>query len=243
MNARLRALHNNFEWIANMCGLAGEIACAAHGRADADRAVPMLQAILHRGPDDVGLWDDETGEACLFHARLALVDFNGGKQPMTNFGEDVVIAFNGEIYGFERIRRDLETRGVVFRTRSDTEVLLQLYLRFGPDFVRGLEGEFAFVLVDRRNGQTMLARDRFGIKPLFTSVRNGLRRSWPIRGPSGNSTWRHSTASFTESSCRRIPCSPASRRSSPAPICWSLAAGSRRAGTMRWSRKRRAPRG
>jgi asparagine synthase (glutamine-hydrolysing) len=157
-----------------MCGLAGEIACAAHGRADADRALPMLQALLHRGPDDVGLWDDETGEACLFHARLALVDFNGGKQPMTNFGEDVVIAFNGEIYGFERIRRDLETRGAVFRTLSDTEVLLQLYLHFGPDFVRGLEGEFAFVLVDRRNGQTMLARDRFGIKPLFTSVRNGL---------------------------------------------------------------------
>ena len=157
-----------------MCGLAGEIACTAHGRADADRAVPMLQAILHRGPDDVGSWDDETGAACMFHARLALVDSTGGKQPMTNFSGDVVIAFNGEIYGFERIRRDLERRGVVFRARSDTEVLLQLYLHFGPDFVRDLEGEFAFVLVDRRNGQTMLARDRFGIKPLFTSVRNGL---------------------------------------------------------------------
>lgn len=134
----------------------------------------MLQAILHRGPDDVGSWDDEMCAACLFHARLALVDFNGGKQPMTNSAEDVVIAFNGEIYGFERIRGDLERLGVVFHTRSDTEVLLELYLRFGPDFVRDLEGEFAFVLVDRRNGQTMLARDRFGVKPLFTSVCNGL---------------------------------------------------------------------
>jgi asparagine synthase (glutamine-hydrolysing) len=157
-----------------MCGLAGEIACSTHAMADADRALPMLQAILHRGPDDVGSWDDEAGAACLLHARLALVDLTGGKQPMTNFSEDVVIAFNGEIYGFERIRRDLERRGVAFRTRSDTEVLLQLYLHFGPDFVRDLEGEFAFVLVDRRNGQAMLARDRFGIKPLFTSVRNGL---------------------------------------------------------------------
>jgi len=134
----------------------------------------MLQAILHRGPDDVGLWEDRQGNACLLHARLALVDLVGGKQPMATINQDIVIAFNGEIYGFERARRALEARGAVFRTRSDTEVLLQLYLHHGPDFVRGLEGEFAFVLIDRRNGCAMLARDRFGVKPLFTSVRNGL---------------------------------------------------------------------
>ena len=142
--------------------------------ADADRALPMLQAILHRGPDDIGWWEDEFGSACLLHARLALVDLIGGGQPMATVGEDVVIAFNGEIYGFELMRRALEARGVVFRGRSDTEVLLQLYLHLGPGFVRELEGEFAFVLIDRRNGCAMLARDRFGIKPLFTSVRNGL---------------------------------------------------------------------
>ncbi|MEZ5833112.1 MAG: asparagine synthase (glutamine-hydrolyzing) [Dongiaceae bacterium] len=157
-----------------MCGLAGEIACTAHGKADAERALPMLQAILHRGPDDVGAWQDPRGEACLLHARLALVDLDGGKQPMTNLGEDVVIAFNGEIYGFERLRRELEGRGAVFRTRSDTEVLIQLYLHFGPEFVSRLQGEFAFAIFDRRNGRTMLARDRFGVKPLFTSARNGL---------------------------------------------------------------------
>src|SRR5262249_13718743 len=112
-----------------MCGLAGEIACAAHATADADRALPMLQAILHRGPDDVGSWEDERGDACLFHARLSLVDFAGGRQPMESPSGDVVIAFNGEIYGFEHSRRELEAQGVVFRTRSDTEVLLQLYLR------------------------------------------------------------------------------------------------------------------
>jgi asparagine synthase (glutamine-hydrolysing) len=157
-----------------MCGLAGEIACTIHGMADADRAVPMLQAILHRGPDDVGAWQDPKGDACLLHARLALVDFEGGKQPMATSGEDLVIAFNGEIYGFERMRRELEKCGAIFHTRSDTEVLLQLYLHFGPEFVRGLEGEFAFALVDRRRGLVMLARDRFGVKPLFTSLRNGL---------------------------------------------------------------------
>ncbi|HEV8392540.1 MAG TPA: asparagine synthetase B, partial [Dongiaceae bacterium] len=97
-----------------MCGLAGEIACASHARTNAERALPMLQAILHRGPDDVGQWDDATGDACLFHARLALVDLDGGRQPMSDLGEDVVIVFNGEIYGFERTRRELEARGVVF---------------------------------------------------------------------------------------------------------------------------------
>jgi asparagine synthase (glutamine-hydrolysing) len=103
-----------------------------------------------------------------------LVDVEGGRQPMATPGEDIVIAFNGEIYGFERLRRELEERGATFRTRSDTEVLLQLYLHFGPDFVSRLEGEFAFALIDRRNRRAMLARDRFGAKPLFTSMRNGL---------------------------------------------------------------------
>jgi asparagine synthase (glutamine-hydrolysing) len=134
----------------------------------------MLQAILHRGPDDIGWWEDDAGAACLLHARLALVDFQGGHQPMASGGDTVVVAFNGEIYGFERSRRALEARGVVFQTRSDTEVLLQLYLHFGPDFVCELEGEFAFVLIDRKHGRTMLARDRFGVKPLFTSMRNGV---------------------------------------------------------------------
>ena len=157
-----------------MCGIAGEIACEPHSRVDADRALPMLQAILHRGPDDLGVWEDGNGDACFFHARLSLVDPAGGAQPMSDPAGRVVIAFNGEIYGFQEARRELEAHGVVFRTRSDTEVLLQLYLQSGPDFVRNLEGEFAFALLDRRNGQVMLARDRFGIKPLFVSNYNGL---------------------------------------------------------------------
>ena len=149
-----------------MCGLAGEIACGPNSRADADRALPMLHAILHRGPDDVGLWESEAGAACLLHTRLSLVDMEGGQQPMGDAGAHVVIVYNGEFYGFEQIRSDLESRGVVFRTRSDTEVLLQLYLLLGPEFVRELEGEFAFVLHDRRSGRTLLARDRFGVKQI-----------------------------------------------------------------------------
>lgn len=157
-----------------MCGFAGEIACTANVAASADRALVMLQAILHRGPDGIGQWQAEDGAACLMHARLSLVDPLGGQQPMADADEDAVIVFNGEIYGFEECRRRLEAQGIVFRTRCDTEVLLQLYRHHGPDFVRDLEGEFAFVLVDRRRRRTMLARDRFGVKPLFIAREAGL---------------------------------------------------------------------
>jgi asparagine synthase (glutamine-hydrolysing) len=159
---------------STMCGFAGEIACASHSTASAERALVMLQAILHRGPDGVGLWEADDGSACLLHARLAMVDPLDGQQPMADANEDATIVFNGEIYGFEQLRQGLAARGVVFRTRCDTEVLLHLYLQSGPDFVRDLEGEFAFVLVDRRKGRTMLARDRFGVKPLFVSTQTGL---------------------------------------------------------------------
>jgi asparagine synthase (glutamine-hydrolysing) len=157
-----------------MCGFAGEIACASHSVASAERALIMLQAILHRGPDGIGLWEAQDRSACLLHARLAMVDLSGGQQPMAAADDDTIIVFNGEIYGFEELRRGLESRGIVFRTRCDTEVLLHLYRQAGPDFVRDLEGEFAFVLVDRHRGRTMLARDRFGVKPLFVSTQAGL---------------------------------------------------------------------
>jgi asparagine synthase (glutamine-hydrolysing) len=143
-------------------------------RPGSTRTVLPSRSSAWPGTAPFGEWEDPMGDACLLHARLALVDLDGGKQPMTAVGEDVVIAFNGKIYGFARMRRELERYGTPFRTPSDTEVLLQLYLRFGPDFVRSLEGEFAFVLVDRKKGLAMLARDRFGVKPLFTSVRNGM---------------------------------------------------------------------
>lgn len=156
-----------------MCGFAGEIICSARRGADPERVLPMLQAILHRGPDEVGMWLDPAGGACLAHARLSLVDPEGGQQPMGDAAEQVVIVYNGETYGFERARAALAAQGVTFQTRCDTEVLLQLYLHHGPDFVRELEGEFAFVLLDRRHGLAMLARDRFGVKPLFFAEAQG----------------------------------------------------------------------
>lgn len=157
-----------------MCGITGELSLRPSVRTDCDRARPMLDAILHRGPDGSGAWQDREGRASLLHCRLAIVDVEHGQQPMHDTNGHVTITFNGEIYGFERMRRELQATGYRFRTRSDTEVLIALYLRHGRDFVSQLEGEFAFVLYDRRRRQALLSRDRFGVKPLFYAERDGL---------------------------------------------------------------------
>lgn len=157
-----------------MCGIAGELSLRTCVRTDCNRAGPMLDAILHRGPDGTGAWQDPEGRASLLHCRLAIVDVEHGQQPMHDTLGHVTITFNGEIYGFEKLRQELQATGYQFQTRSDTEVLIALYLRDGPDFVAQLEGEFAFVIYDRRKKQALLTRDRFGVKPLFYSENDGL---------------------------------------------------------------------
>ncbi len=157
-----------------MCGIAGEIALEKNSQVSLERAWPMINAILHRGPDGVGDWEESSQRVALLHSRLAIVDITGGQQPMHGSAGDVTIVFNGEIYGFEHLREELEKGGYYFRTTSDTEVLIALYLRDGSGFVDHLEGEFAFVLYDGSNQKTLIARDRFGVKPLFYSIQNGL---------------------------------------------------------------------
>lgn len=155
-----------------MCGIAGEVSLG--GRVDLVRSKPMINTILHRGPDDIGAWADPSERVALLHCRLSIVDPARGQQPMHSTSGDVVIVFNGEIYGYERIRADLEKTGYQFQTSSDTEVLLALYVTHGPSFIDNLEGEFAFVLYDRKRRLTLAARDRFGVKPLFYYIANGL---------------------------------------------------------------------
>ncbi len=123
----------------------------------------MAEVLRHRGPDDEGQWVD--GEAGLHHLRLSVIDLRTGHQPMACDG--AVIAFNGEIYNYVELREELKAAGCEFCTASDTEVLLQGYLRHGPSFVDRLNGMFAFVLVDRPRGIALAARDHFGIKPLY----------------------------------------------------------------------------
>ncbi len=131
----------------------------------------MIGAISHRGPDEQGLHVD--GNIGLVHARLSIIDPAAGKQPMCNIDQTVWLIFNGEIFNYIELRRDLIARGYVFRTNSDTEVLLHLYEEKGLDCVEDLNGDFAFVVWDSRRNRLMLARDRMGVRPLHYTYHGG----------------------------------------------------------------------
>lgn len=136
----------------------------------------MSGRIRHRGPDDQGLWSSDSGECILGHARLAVIDLSaGGHQPMSDDATGNVIVFNGEIYNFQSLRQDCETLGDRFHSRSDTEVILALYRRYGPACVGKLRGMFAFAIWDAHNKRIFLARDRVGKKPLnYALLPDGL---------------------------------------------------------------------
>ncbi len=150
-----------------MCGIVGYVGAF---RPPLERA---LAALRHRGPDDAGLWRGRLGEAeaGLAHARLAVLDPSpSGKQPMESADGRLRVVFNGEIYNFAELRAELERGGASFRTRTDTEVLLEGYRRWGDDVLSRLRGMFALALLDHERGRALLARDRLGIKPLYYSL-------------------------------------------------------------------------
>jgi asparagine synthase (glutamine-hydrolysing) len=125
----------------------------------------MLRSIAHRGPDSQAMHID--GNVGLGHCRLSIIDLGGGLQPMANEDDTIWIVFNGEIYNFHELRKDLVARGHVFRSHSDTEVIIHLYEEYGPDCVNHLRGMFAFAIWDANRRRIFLARDRVGIKPLY----------------------------------------------------------------------------
>ncbi len=126
----------------------------------------MIDAQAHRGPDDWGVWSDDL--CALGHRRLSIIDLSeAGRQPMSNARGDIWITFNGEVYNFQRLRRELERLGHIFRTRTDTEAIIYAYERWGVDCLARLRGMFAFGIWDRRRRRLFLARDRVGKKPLF----------------------------------------------------------------------------
>jgi asparagine synthase (glutamine-hydrolysing) len=160
-----------------MCGIAGYF--STNARDDLSQALQhMTDAIRHRGPDDVGYFEsitpNERARVGLGHRRLSIIDLSTGHQPLGNTDGSVQIVFNGEIYNFEALRTELSKRGHVFRTRSDTEVIVYAYQEWGPQCVSRLRGMFAFAIWDARFGRLFLARDRFGKKPLFTYAKNGV---------------------------------------------------------------------
>lgn len=152
-----------------MCGIAALF--AYHDAAppvDRDELARVTAAMARRGPDGQGLWIAPDRRVGLGHRRLAIVDLSpGGAQPMSDESGDLVISFNGEIYNHVELRRQLEARGHRFRSRSDTEVLLRLYADRGDAMLAELRGMFAIALYDRRRDALLLARDPYGIKPLY----------------------------------------------------------------------------
>ena len=149
-----------------MCGICGVIGAEPAERAEAV-ARRMMAAMRHRGPDDEGLL--AAPGATLGMRRLSIIDIAGGQQPQFNEDGTVAVVFNGEIYNFRDLRQELESKGHVFRTRSDTEAIVHAYEEWGEDCPHHLRGMFAFAVLDRRAGRShvLLARDRLGIKPLY----------------------------------------------------------------------------
>lgn len=149
-----------------MCGIAGFIS-ATSGRCTTQSFSESLDLMTHRGPDDEGIWSGEI--AMLGSRRLSIIDLGGGKQPMEDVSGRYVITFNGAIYNFPELRRELEQQGASFRTRSDTEVILECYKLFGENCVSKLNGMFAFAIWDKQNQTLYAARDRLGVKPFYFS--------------------------------------------------------------------------
>ena len=145
-----------------MCGITGFVG----QRAEMQQILQeMMDLIAHRGPDGQGQFVE--GPAALGQRRLSIIDLEGGKQPMFNEDENLVVVFNGEIYNFQELSEELKAAGHAFATRSDTEVLLHGYEQWGKDLLPRLRGMFAFAIWDRSAQTLFCARDHFGIKPLY----------------------------------------------------------------------------
>lgn len=150
-----------------MCGIAGYSCLGSDQRVEPEPIARMIAALHHRGPDDHGMV--VFPQVALANARLSIQDIAGGHQPMYNQRGTTVVVYNGEIYNTPELRRELEALGHHFKTHCDTEVILHLYDRYGLDCLARLNGMFALALYDRERERLLLARDRFGVKPLVYS--------------------------------------------------------------------------
>ncbi|MGB3165896.1 MAG: XrtA/PEP-CTERM system amidotransferase [Alteraurantiacibacter sp.] len=148
-----------------MCGIAGIFHTGTIKPVDPQRIERMTDVLAHRGPDGSGVWT--APGVGLGHRRLSIIDIAGSPQPMHSASERITIVFNGEIYNYRALRKELEARGAAFRTHGDTEVILAAWEAWGEGCVAHLDGMFAFAIYDMAERTLFLARDRFGVKPLF----------------------------------------------------------------------------
>jgi asparagine synthase (glutamine-hydrolysing) len=157
-----------------LCGIAGAISTQAYAGGLDSKVKLATTELLHRGPDGSGLTKTDLGSgstAVLGHTRLAIIDLTtGGAQPYISPDTDFVLTFNGEIYNYLELRQELEALGISFKSTSDTEVLLHALIHWGEGALQKLEGMFAFVFVDKKKNTVLMARDPFGIKPLYYHV-------------------------------------------------------------------------
>jgi len=151
-----------------MCGIAGIVSKDRGARMDGATIRAMCDAIVHRGPDDEGIYAQ--GPVGLGMRRLSIIDLAGGHQPIFNEDRSIAIVFNGEIYNFPELRPELERRGHRFTTNSDTEVIVHLYEDMGPACVTKLRGMFTFALYDRTRDKLLIGRDRLGKKPMHYAL-------------------------------------------------------------------------
>ena len=147
-----------------MCGIAG-IVNFSQSEVYQKSLRRMIGLLHHRGPDAAGIYFDDT--VGLAHARLSIIDLTGGDQPIHNEDKSVWIVFNGEIFNYPDLRNELISKGHTFYTQTDTEVLVHLYEELGMEMFEKLNGQFAFVIWDRKKQTLLLCRDRMGIRPLF----------------------------------------------------------------------------
>ena len=153
-----------------MCGIAGIVDLG--GAPVEQGAIERLSSLIaHRGPDGAGFWFSDDKSIALGHRRLAIIDpGEGGHQPMASNDGNHVIVYNGEIYNFLELRRELESLGASFKSESDTEVILAAWQAWGPDMLLRFNGMWALAIVDKSSGDVFLSRDRFGIKPLLYAI-------------------------------------------------------------------------
>src|SRR5262245_44957606 len=165
-----------------MCGIVGCLALAPEAEPDPSWVATATQRISHRGPDDEGFHSDN--DVALGYKRLAIIDLSqAGHQPMRSADGRYWMVFNGEIYNYIELGRELLEQGVVLRSSCDSEVLLETYARVGKDVVHRLRGMYAFAIWDSWTRELFCARDQFGIKPFYYCIDRGLG---PVpAGPAG----------------------------------------------------------
>ena len=156
-----------------MCGIAGEVSYSRNLTVRENDFLRMQRVLAPRGPDQQGLY--LSGPAALIHRRLAVIDIEGGRQPMraVEGGREFVIVYNGELYNTDELRRELRRAGQTFETRSDTEVVLRSFIAYGEKCVEKFNGIFAFAVWDAAKERLFAARDPIGVKPFFYAVKNG----------------------------------------------------------------------